>query len=180
MRVFEQRGDLGEQGGDVRWPLDFDILRHAPTMLDAPHKSITIFPEFIIFDWTWGALEALLFVPAQGWPGQCATRAGGLGSVGPDAPDPQWRSDMIKDTVSKKSPAKSGVDVKKSAAVEQILTREEGASLDELTAATGWQPHSCRAFLTGLRNKGWAIERKKREDGTTIWTGNARATVGQA
>jgi hypothetical protein len=79
---------------------------------------------------------------------------------------------MTKDTAAKKTPAKAGADIKKSEAFEQLLTRESGASLDELTAATGWQPHSCRAFLTGLRKKGWAIERKKREDGTTIWVGS--------
>lgn len=86
---------------------------------------------------------------------------------------------MTKDTTSKKSPSEVGADVKKSAAVEQLLTREEGASLHELTAATGWQPHSCRAFLTGLRKKGWAIEREKREDRTTIWVGSAPVAVDQ-
>lgn len=87
---------------------------------------------------------------------------------------------MTKDTTSKKSPTKSGADVKKSAAVEQLLTRDAGTSLDELTIATGWQPHSCRAFLTGLRKKGWAIERKKREDGTTIWVGSAPVAADRA
>ncbi|MDX8357764.1 DUF3489 domain-containing protein [Sphingopyxis terrae] len=87
---------------------------------------------------------------------------------------------MTKDSKSKKSPAKSGADVKKSAAVEQLLAREAGASLDELTTATSWQPHSCRAFLTGLRKKGWAIERKKREGGTTTWVGSAPVAADQA
>lgn len=87
---------------------------------------------------------------------------------------------MTKQSASKKSPAKSGAHVKKSEAFEQLLTLEGGASIDELTAATGWQPHSCRAFLTGLRKKGWGIERQKREDGATIWIGNAPAAAGQA
>lgn len=87
---------------------------------------------------------------------------------------------MSKDTAANKAPSKAGADIKKSASVEQLLTRDGGTSLDELTAATGWQPHSCRAFLTGLRKKGWAIERKKREDGTTIWTGSAPAAADQA
>lgn len=86
---------------------------------------------------------------------------------------------MTKETAAKKMPAKAGADIKKSGAFEQLLTRENGASLDDLAIATGWQPHSCRAFLTGLRKKGWAIERKKREDGTTIWTGSAPAAAGQ-
>jgi hypothetical protein len=87
---------------------------------------------------------------------------------------------MTKDAAAKKAPAKVGADTNKSEAFEQLLTREGGASLEDLIAATGWQPHSCRAFLTGLRKKGLAIERKKREDGTTIWTGIAPALMDQA
>lgn len=71
-----------------------------------------------------------------------------------------------------------GTALKKSTIVEQLLTCQEGASLDELTTATAWQPHSCRAFLTGLRKKGWVIDRTKRDDGTTIWTGRALASAG--
>lgn len=89
-------------------------------------------------------------------------------------------SDMSKSTVSNRTTAKPATDIKKSSAFEQLLTRECGASLDELTAASGWQPHSCRAFLTGLRKKGWIIERGRRDDGTTVWTGRAPATSEQA
>ncbi len=84
---------------------------------------------------------------------------------------------MTKDNASKKAAAKADDGLKKSATVEQLLTREGGTSLDELTSATGWQPHSCRAFLTGLRKKGWAINRQKREDGTSIWVGRAPIAV---
>ena len=84
---------------------------------------------------------------------------------------------MTKDSPSKKAAVKGNAELKKSATVEQLLTREGGASLDELTSATGWQPHSCRAFLTGRRKKGWAINRQKREDGTTIWVGRAPIAV---
>lgn len=75
-------------------------------------------------------------------------------------------------------PTNGDAVVKKSTVVEKLLTRQEGASLEELTTATAWQPHSCRAFLTGLRKKGWVIDRTKRDDGTTIWTGRALASVG--
>jgi len=47
-----------------------------------------------------------------------------------------------------------------------LLRREEGATLDELTSATGWFPHSARAVLTGLRKKGHALEKTKRDDVT--------------
>lgn len=42
-----------------------------------------------------------------------------------------------------------------------LLTRTGGASLDELVAATGWQPHTTRATLTGLRKKGHTIAKEK-------------------
>lgn len=85
---------------------------------------------------------------------------------------------MTKNVKTKTPPAEEGTAMKKSAIVEQLLTRAEGASLEELTSATAWQSHSYRAFLTGLRKKGWAIERTKRDDGTTIWTGRAPASAG--
>jgi hypothetical protein len=53
--------------------------------------------------------------------------------------------------------------------VERLLRGRNGASLAELAAATGWQPHSCRAFLTGLRKKGRALTRDRRKDGATFW-----------
>ena len=54
----------------------------------------------------------------------------------------------------------------KSAAVLTLLIREQGATLAEMVEATGWQPHTTRAMLTGLRKKGHAIERGKRDDVT--------------
>jgi len=53
--------------------------------------------------------------------------------------------------------------------VERLLKGRPGASLAELVEATGWQPHTCRAFLTGLRKKGKVPVRDKRKDGTTFY-----------
>ena len=50
----------------------------------------------------------------------------------------------------------------KTTAVVALLKREDGATLAELIAATGWLPHTTRATLTGLRKKGHVIERSKR------------------
>ncbi len=52
----------------------------------------------------------------------------------------------------------------KAAKVELMLQRGDGATLDELCEATGWQAHTCRAFLTGQRKKGRELIRSKRED----------------
>ncbi|HUF55175.1 MAG TPA: DUF3489 domain-containing protein, partial [Thermohalobaculum sp.] len=37
----------------------------------------------------------------------------------------------------------------KGAAIAELLVRPEGASLAEMMAATGWQAHSVRGFLSG-------------------------------
>lgn len=47
-----------------------------------------------------------------------------------------------------------------------LLQRDEGTTLDEIVQATGWQPHSARAALTGLKKKGHVIEKDKRDDRT--------------
>jgi Protein of unknown function (DUF3489) len=57
----------------------------------------------------------------------------------------------------------------KAAQVITLLQRDEGAALNEICQATNWQPHTSRAFLTGLRKKGRMIVRSKREDGTTMY-----------
>lgn len=43
--------------------------------------------------------------------------------------------------------------------VQTMLRRPNGASLDAICKATGWQPHSARAALSGLRKAGIVIER---------------------
>ena len=56
----------------------------------------------------------------------------------------------------------------KQALIVGMLAREQGATLDELIAATGWLPHT-RAALTGLRRKGFALDKSSREDGKTAY-----------
>ncbi len=52
----------------------------------------------------------------------------------------------------------------KAGRVLTLLQREQGATLAELVEATGWLPHTTRAALTGLRKKGHAIAKGKRDD----------------
>ena len=44
-----------------------------------------------------------------------------------------------------------------------LLVRDEGATLDQMIAATGWLPHTTRAALTGLRKAGYAIDSDKND-----------------
>ena len=57
----------------------------------------------------------------------------------------------------------------KSAAVQKLLSRNKGATIAEIMAATHWQPHSARAFLTGLRKKGAVLLREARASGESSW-----------
>lgn len=50
--------------------------------------------------------------------------------------------------------------------VLDLLRRDQGASLDEMVQVTGWLPHTTRAALTGLKNKGHVITKHKVEDVT--------------
>lgn len=40
-----------------------------------------------------------------------------------------------------------------------LVVRPDGAAMSEMTETTGWQSHSVRAALTGLRKRGYGIER---------------------
>lgn len=51
-------------------------------------------------------------------------------------------------------------------AVIALLEREQGATLAEMVQATSWLPHTTRAALTGLKKKGHAITKDKRDDVT--------------
>lgn len=42
-----------------------------------------------------------------------------------------------------------------------LVVRDEGATLEQMIAATGWLPHTTRAALTGLKKKGYAISNDK-------------------
>jgi hypothetical protein len=57
----------------------------------------------------------------------------------------------------------------KAETVLTLLRRTEGATLDDLVAATGWLPHSTRAAMTGLKKKGHQITRTK-VDGVSRYT----------
>jgi hypothetical protein len=50
-----------------------------------------------------------------------------------------------------------------------MLQTGTGASLDEMTEATGWQAHTVRAAMTGFRKRGFTVERHV-EGNTTVWS----------
>lgn len=50
-----------------------------------------------------------------------------------------------------------------------LLEREAGATIGELTAATGWLPHTTRAALTGLRKRGLAVATERQHGAETTY-----------
>jgi hypothetical protein len=68
----------------------------------------------------------------------------------------------VTDAAPKPEPSKSDT-------VKKLLSRKSGATIEELGAATNWQPHSTRAFISGLRKKGVTVEREERRDGAKAY-----------
>ncbi len=78
---------------------------------------------------------------------------------------------MTEETKTAKIPdSKSGGrGPTKAVVVKKLLSRAKGATLVEMTQATGWLPHSARAFMTGLRKNGLDLVRECRTSGETCW-----------
>ena len=57
----------------------------------------------------------------------------------------------------------------KQALVIGMLSAKTGATIDALVDATGWLPHTTRAALTGLRKRGFAIERSRTDGAASIY-----------
>lgn len=59
----------------------------------------------------------------------------------------------------------------KAGALIDLLKRSNGATIDELTAAVGWQSHSVRGFLSGTVTKKMKLklQSRKRKDGLRVY-----------
>lgn len=68
----------------------------------------------------------------------------------------------------------------KKAHVISLLQQDQGASIDDIVALTGWLPHTTRAALTGLRKAGMAIEMIRQVGCTTRYRIVALAVAGEA
>ena len=64
------------------------------------------------------------------------------------------------------APVRAGT---KQAKLIDMLKRADGASIARMGAKTGWQPHSVRAALTGLRKRGFDITRERSDAGVTVY-----------
>ena len=80
------------------------------------------------------------------------------------------KAKAAKQTTTKDA-APTARDGSKKAIVLALIRRTDGASLKEITAATDWQAHSIRGFISGCLGKkmGLTVESFKRPDGTRAY-----------
>jgi hypothetical protein len=64
--------------------------------------------------------------------------------------------------------SKNGTPTGKAGTILALLSRPKGARINELQKATGWQAHSIRAAITGLRKRGITITRSQ-DNGVTVY-----------
>lgn len=65
----------------------------------------------------------------------------------------------------------------KQARLVALLQRAKGAALEELCTALGWQAHTVRAAITGLRKKGYVITSTKGGNGKTVYRATKPVTA---
>ena len=63
----------------------------------------------------------------------------------------------------------------KQALIVDLLSKEGGVTIDALIKATGWLPHTTRAALTGLRKRGFAVERIPYAPGASLYRITSRS-----
>ena len=71
-----------------------------------------------------------------------------------------------KSTQQTNTPVRAGT---KQATLIDMLRKPNGASIAQMGAKMGWQPHSVHAALTGLRKHGLAIIRDKTDAGVSVY-----------
>jgi hypothetical protein len=57
----------------------------------------------------------------------------------------------------------------KQAQLIAMLMQPDGKSIDELSQALGWLPHTTRAVISGLRKSGHVVSRAKSDDGQSLY-----------
>jgi hypothetical protein len=86
-----------------------------------------------------------------------------------EALQPQAKNVVSPDEGGDPARAAAPRDGSKLALVIEHLQRADGATLIDLTQATGWLPRTTRAALTGLRKRGYAVIRERMGVGDSVY-----------
>ena len=116
--------------------------------------------------------EGLVTVPGEG-DGPHRLTAAGYRAVGLASPTPPSTAEVEPRApatdVGNMAVGATAATPSKKAQVLALLGREQGATLAELTAATGWLPHTTRAALSRIRTGGQALLKAPRPDNATAY-----------
>jgi len=93
----------------------------------------------------------------------------GKGETEKAAPQPKTRRKPKKQAPVETKVSREPRAGSKQAQIIGLMRCKNGATLDDMVEATGWLPHTTRAALTGLRKKGYTIERAKSSKGKTAY-----------
>jgi Protein of unknown function (DUF3489) len=86
-----------------------------------------------------------------------------------EAPQPQAKNVASPDDGGHPGRVAAPRDGSKLARVIDLLQRSDGATILNLTEATGWLPHTTRAALTGLRKRGYGVVRERIGAGDSVY-----------
>ena len=95
------------------------------------------------------------------------------GKPEPEAPAQEPLSDSKDSSATSHHAAEAGKasprEGSKLASVIALLRRSEGATIDVLTKATGWLPHTTRAAITGVRKRGYSVVLDRGAEGASVY-----------
>jgi hypothetical protein len=86
-----------------------------------------------------------------------------------EAPQPQAKNGASPDEGGHLARVAGPRGGSKLALVIELLRRADGATIVDLTQATGWLPHTTRAALTGLRKRGYTVIRERIGAGDSVY-----------
>src|SRR5271166_6054899 len=82
---------------------------------------------------------------------------------------PEAKNGVSLDDVGGHAPAAAPRDGSKLALMINLLRRADGATIVDLTQATGWLAHTMRAAIAGLRKRGYAVIRERIGAGESVY-----------
>ena len=82
---------------------------------------------------------------------------------------PEAKNGVSLNDVGRHAPTAAPRDGSKLALIIDLLQRADGASIVDLTQATGWLAHTTRAAITGLRKRGYAVTRERIAAGESVY-----------
>ena len=82
---------------------------------------------------------------------------------------PEAKNGVSLDDAGRRAPTAAPRDSSKLALMIDLLRRANGATIVDLTQATGWLAHTARAAITGLRKRGYAVAREWSEAGKSVY-----------